>query len=192
MTNMMFMRMPGQTWPGAAAMFLGMWTAMMVPMMAPSLVLMLRRSPGVDRKRAAAGYFLAWTLLGIAIYPIGVALMELSMRSPQLERAVPLVIVIAGIVQLTRWKSRQLEQCCAPPATSNAWSHGLRLGWSCILCCSGLMTILLVAGMMNVALMVLITAAITIERFAPWPQHAARAIGVIAIAGGVVRHFLTC
>ena len=41
--SMMWMRMPGQTWPGAAASFLGTWTAMMVAMMLPSLVPMLWR-----------------------------------------------------------------------------------------------------------------------------------------------------
>src|SRR3989442_3929962 len=40
---MAWMRMPGQTWPGAAASFLGMWVVMMVAMMLPSLVPMLRR-----------------------------------------------------------------------------------------------------------------------------------------------------
>jgi hypothetical protein len=33
---MAWMRMPGQTWPGAAASFLGMWVVMMVAMMLPS------------------------------------------------------------------------------------------------------------------------------------------------------------
>jgi predicted metal-binding membrane protein len=41
--SMAWMRMPGQTWPGAAASFLGMWLAMMVAMMLPSLVPMLSR-----------------------------------------------------------------------------------------------------------------------------------------------------
>jgi len=40
---MAWMRMPGQTWPGAAASFLGMWVVMMVAMMLPSLVPMLWR-----------------------------------------------------------------------------------------------------------------------------------------------------
>ncbi len=33
--SMAWMRMPGQTWPGAAASFLGMWVVMMVAMMLP-------------------------------------------------------------------------------------------------------------------------------------------------------------
>src|SRR4029434_5949041 len=39
--SMAWMRMPGQTWSGAAASFLGMWIVMMVAMMLPSLVPML-------------------------------------------------------------------------------------------------------------------------------------------------------
>ncbi len=41
--SMAWMRMPGQTWPGAAASFLGMWVVMMMAMMLPSLVPMLWR-----------------------------------------------------------------------------------------------------------------------------------------------------
>src|ERR1700684_2287202 len=41
--SMAWMRMPGQTWLGAAASFLAMWVVMMVAMMLPSLVPMLWR-----------------------------------------------------------------------------------------------------------------------------------------------------
>jgi hypothetical protein len=41
--SMVWMRLPEQTWPGAAASFLGMWIVMMVAMMLPSLVPMLWR-----------------------------------------------------------------------------------------------------------------------------------------------------
>jgi len=41
--SMTWMRMPGQTWPGAAASFLGMWLVMMAAMMLPSLLPMLWR-----------------------------------------------------------------------------------------------------------------------------------------------------
>jgi predicted metal-binding membrane protein len=49
------------------------------------------------------------------------------------------------------------------------------------------MAILLAAGMMDLAAMAIVTAAITIERFVPWPRHAARAIGVLAIAVGIAK-----
>jgi predicted metal-binding membrane protein len=41
--SMAWMRMPGQTWSGAAASFVGMWVVMMVAMMLPSLVPVLWR-----------------------------------------------------------------------------------------------------------------------------------------------------
>src|SRR5918992_5846372 len=41
--SMAWMLMPGQTWPGAAASFLGMWVVMMVAMMLPSLAPILWR-----------------------------------------------------------------------------------------------------------------------------------------------------
>src|SRR4051812_33561550 len=47
--SMRWMPMPGQTWPAAAASFLGMWVVMMVAMMLPSLV------PMLDRYRQAIG-----------------------------------------------------------------------------------------------------------------------------------------
>src|SRR5436190_6222496 len=67
--SMAWMRMPGQTWPSAAASFLGMWVVMMVAMMLPSLVPMLSRyreavggrgAPRLGRLTAlvGAGYFL--------------------------------------------------------------------------------------------------------------------------------------
>src|SRR4051812_3506280 len=43
---MAWMRMPGQTWLGAGAMFAGMWLAMMIAMMLPSslpILLLYRR-----------------------------------------------------------------------------------------------------------------------------------------------------
>ena len=41
--SMVWMRMPGQTWLGAAASFLGMWVIMMAAMMLPALVPTLLR-----------------------------------------------------------------------------------------------------------------------------------------------------
>src|SRR5256885_16635445 len=56
--SMAWVRMPGQSWSGAAMCFLGMWGVMMVAMMLPSLVPMLWRyvlSIGGAMKRGPAG-----------------------------------------------------------------------------------------------------------------------------------------
>src|SRR6187397_885462 len=52
--SMAWMRMPGQTWPGAAASFLGMWVVMMAAMMLPSLVPMLWRYRQAVRRSGGA------------------------------------------------------------------------------------------------------------------------------------------
>src|SRR4051794_830635 len=41
--SMAWMRMPGQDWPGVVAVFLGMWSVMMIAMMLPVLVPALSR-----------------------------------------------------------------------------------------------------------------------------------------------------
>jgi predicted metal-binding membrane protein len=207
--SMMWMRMPGQTWPGAAASFLWMWTLMMVPMMAPSLVPMLwRYRQAVSRTTetrlggltalAGLGYFFIWTLLGLAAFPLGVTLAAIEMQQPALARAVPIaagvVVLLAGALQFTAWKARQLACCregpgCGCPLPSDAgsaWRHGLRLGLQCSRCCASLMTIPLVIGVMDVRAMAVVTAAITAERLAPAGARVARAIGVVVLGAGML------
>src|SRR5262249_12957692 len=78
--SMTWMPMCGQTWPGAAASFLGMWVVMMGAMMLPSLVPMLWRYReavgGAGKTRlarltalVAAGYFFVWSGLGVVMFP---------------------------------------------------------------------------------------------------------------------------
>ena len=94
---MAWMRMPGQTWPGAAAALLCMWVVMMVAMMLPSLVPMLwryRQAVGrtgetrLGRLTAlvGVGYFFVWTVFGMAAFPLGVALAAIEMQQPALAR----------------------------------------------------------------------------------------------------------
>jgi predicted metal-binding membrane protein len=212
--SMAWMRMSGQTWPGAAASFLGMWIVMMVAMMLPSLVPMLRRyreAVGNADKASEAGetplgrlsalvgvgYFVVWTVFGMAAFPLGVALAAIEMRQPALARAVPIavgvVVVVAGALQLTAWKARHLACCRQAPGRGRtlpadpgtAWRHGLRLGLHCSRCCAGLMAILLVAGVMDPGAMAVVTAAITAERLAPAGERVARGIGAAVVGAGL-------
>jgi predicted metal-binding membrane protein len=207
--SMAWMRMPGQTWPGAAASFLGMWVVMMVAMMLPSLVPMLGRYRQAIAGTGAArggrltalvglGYFLVWTMFGMAAFPLGVALAAIEMRQPALARAVPIavgvVVLAAGTLQLTAWKARHLACCREAPGprrvlpadAGTAWRHGLRLGLHCSRCCAGLMAILLVVGVMDLPAMAVVAAAITIERLAPTGERSARAIGVVVLGAGLL------
>jgi predicted metal-binding membrane protein len=206
--SMAWMKMPGQTWLGAAISFIGMWILMMAAMMLPALAPMLlnyRRSiRELDESRlgrltalAGAGYFFVWAVVGITVYPLGVGLAAAEMRWSALARCVPIatgvVLLIVGCVQFTTWKARQLRCCCdAPccgqslsPDARGAWRHGLRLGLHCSQCCAGFMLVLLMAGVMDLAAMALVTVAIAFERLAPWPERAARIAGIVVAAAGV-------
>jgi predicted metal-binding membrane protein len=206
--SMAWMRTPGQTWPGAAASFLGMWVVMMVAMMLPSLTPMLWRfrkavadrgeiRPGRLIALVGGGYFLVWAVFGMVAYPLGAMLAAVEMQQPELAYAVPMavgmVVLIAGALQFTAWKRRHLA-CCRdlpghcrtlPANAGTAWRYGLRLGLHCSRCCAGLTAILLVAGVMDLRVMAVVAAAITVERLAPNGERVARVIGAVAVGAGL-------
>jgi predicted metal-binding membrane protein len=185
-----------------------MWIVMMVAMMLPSLVPMLwryrRAVRGTSEVRlgrltalVGVGYFVVWAAFGLAAVPLSVALAAIAMRQPAVAKAVPIavgvVVLIAGGLQLTAWKSRHLA-CCReapgrdrtlPPATGAAWRHGLYLGLHCTNSSATLMAILLVLGIMDLRAMAVVAAAVTVERLAPAGERAARAIGAIAVGAGL-------
>jgi predicted metal-binding membrane protein len=202
------MRMPGQTWAGATASFLGMWVVMMVAMMLPSLVPVLHRyRQAVSRTGVArlarltalvgTGYFLVWTAFGIAVFALGIAFAIAAMALPSLSRVVPMVmsavVLMAGALQFTTWKARHLAccrespKCCEtlPADIGTAWRLGLRLGLHCSYCCIGLTAILLVIGVMDLRAMAVVTAAITAERLAPRGERVTRAIGIVVVSAGL-------
>jgi len=210
--TMVWMRMPGQTWPGAALAFVEMWAVMMAVMMLPALIAMLRpyRAAIVvggllhawrPLVLASAGYFVVWLLVGLALFPLGAVFATVTMHQPALARVVPILagvcVVLAGGVQFTRWKVHQLASCgelsahgpgaeAAGAEAGAAWRHGLHLGVRCARCCGNLMAILLAVGLMDLAVMTVVTVGITAERFAPTDAGRVRRIGAVAVGAGVV------
>jgi len=207
--SMAWMRMPGQTWAEAGASFVAMWVVMMVAMMMPSLVPALLRYREVVRRTsethlarvttlAGLGYFCVWTLIGVTIFAVGVALADVEMDSPTLARAVPfaagMIVLIAGALQFTTWKTRHLacwriipeHDGALPASAGTAWQHGLRLGIRCSYGCAGLTAVLLAIGVMDMKAMVFVTAAITAERLAPAGERVARIVGAMVVGTGLL------
>jgi len=206
---MVWMPMPGGRWFGAAASFLGMWVVMMMGMMLPSLVPILwRYRQAITRTGetrldwltalVGAGYFCVWIVLGMAVFPAGVAVADIAMQSPALAGAVPfavgMVVLIAGAFQFTARKIHHLA-CCrdasrgggtGPPNAGTAWRDCLRLGIHCIHCCAGLTAVLLAAGVMDLRAMGIVAAATAVERLAPDGERSARAIGAVLLGTGVL------
>jgi predicted metal-binding membrane protein len=196
------MMAPG-LWP-----YLSLWVVMMVAMMLPSLVPTLRRyrqavgrtgETRLGRLTAlvGVGYFFVWTAFGMAAFALGVALAAVQMQLPALARFVPIavggVVLTTGALQFTAWKAHHLACCREAPGrgrtlpadAGTAWRCGLRLGRHCSHCCSGLMTILLGLGVMDLRVMAVVAAAITAERLAPAGERVARVIGAIVVGAGL-------
>jgi len=204
-------RMPGQTWPGAAASFLGVWIVMMMAMMTPSLVptlwryrraVRLARTTGEMRLArltglVGMGYFFVWTVVGMVVFALGIAAAGIEMPESAHRRIVPiaigLVLLIAALLQQTAWKARQLALCREVPARGRAlradvgaaWRFGVCLGLHCCRSCAGLTAVALALGIMDLRVMIVVTAAITAERLAPAGERVARFVGVVAAVAGM-------
>jgi predicted metal-binding membrane protein len=126
------------------------------------------------------------------------ALAEIEMQQPALARVAPIavgvIVVISGMLQFSAWKAHHLA-CYRDPSGSRrslpadagrAWQQGLRLGLHCTYSCAGFTAILLVIGVMDLRVMVLVTAAITAERLAPNRERVARVIGIVLVGVGLL------
>ena len=208
--GMAWMRMPGQGWLSAGAMFAAMWVAMMVAMMLPSSLPMLLLYRRVVRFRGeahpdgltclmASAYFLVWTLFGVAAYAAGITIARAAMWSPSVSRLVPVAasgaLVVAGVYQLTPWKSACLRHCRDP---LELVAHHLHRGWRgavglgvhhglfCTGCCWALMLMQLVMGVMNLGAMVLVAAVIALEKLVARGALIARIVGIASLLAGML------
>ena len=201
---------PGWT-PGYTALMLGMWTvmmtAMMLPSAAPAVLRMAGRvglgpadaASGVGRAAwFAAGYLVIWAGFGAAATGLQRALDAAHLLSDAMAvrsaAFAGLVVVAAGLYQLTPLKRARLERCRAlddclaggqTRRTPHAALQGLRYGVSCLGCCVALMSLLFVGGLMNVAWAAAIAIWVLAEKILPWGGRIAWLGAVGLIAGGI-------
>jgi predicted metal-binding membrane protein len=193
----------GQKSTRAAASFIGMWMVMMIAMMLPSLAPTLwRYYEAISRRgakwaawrtlRVCIGYYFIWAILGAVVLAASFVLTSLALRFATLPRVFPfaatIVVLAAGLAQLSAWKARHLACCraCAFCTDSGAPLRiGARLGMHCVSSCTGLVAVLLVTGMMDWRAVTLITAATTAERVTSNGERIARATGMGIVAFGL-------
>ncbi|SPB15405.1 membrane protein [Caballeronia novacaledonica] len=192
MLSSTFTPMCGRTWLRAAAGFIGMWIAMMTAMMLPSFAAVLwGYRVTMDRvdvrllSSLTAGYAFVWTMSGIAAFVLGAIFTEAAMRLPALARCVPfasgVVVLLAGVLQCSKWHARLLARCRHVSHCSDmrvAWLDGMRHGLHCVACCAGLTATLFVFGVMDMRAMSLMTLAITAERLLPSFRRVPQVIGI--------------
>lgn len=203
--------MVGMT-PGVAegATFVLQWGVMMAAMMLPSAAPMImlyrtvRRRLASDGERAipawafAAVYVGIWTLSGIPVYAGYVATTALTMCCAWFARAAPygvaIVLVGAGVYQLTSFKRACLAQCESPLTfLMTRWRSGLfatfglgvKHAMYCIGCCWALMVILVVAGMMGIWWVTGIAVVVFAEKVGAGGQRVAGWVGVMLVLFGI-------
>jgi len=189
-----------------------MWAVMMVAMMLPSaspMVLLYARvirqaeSQGKASHASASvaalacGYLTLWILfsafavaLQFGLERVGALSAMMSSRSVLLSG---MLLVAAGLYQLTPLKAACLRHCRGPaaviaaqwrPGVAGAWRMGLSHGAYCVGCCAALMLLLFVGGAMNLVWIAGLTLLVAIEKLAPFGPLTARVVAVALIAGG--------
>ncbi len=161
-----------------------MMNAMMLPPFAQTLW-RYHRCGAAALVSMTAGYVTAWSITGIAMYPICATWSVPFMAKPVTGGA---VIVLAGIAQSSRWKARRLARCRAAREHRStllaSYGHGMRHGMQCIASCAALTVALCVAGMTDPRAMAAVTFAVAAERLLPFGHRVAKGMGVLMIAAG--------
>jgi predicted metal-binding membrane protein len=187
-----------------ALAFVVSWAVMMTAMMLPSALPMIGLYGATQRREAAPGshgapvalftlvYLAVWAVSGIPVYLAHTALMALPSRV--FASCVAAVLFVAGVFQLSPFKQACLRACRSPLGfLLGHWRAGLRgslaLGWShalyCLGCCWALMVVLVAAGAMGLAWVLLITAVVAAEKLLPKGEWIARATGGAFLLLGV-------
>ncbi len=183
-----------------------MWAVMMAAMMLPSAfpLLMLYRRGRAQRVQSelhvyalAAGYLFTWSAFSIAATLLQRTLSTLRWMSPMMEPTTPVlsgaVLIVAGIYQFTPLKRACLLSCRSPlamlmqrwrPGAGGAFRMGLEHGLFCLGCCWALMLLLFAGGVMNLWVIVALTAWVLVEKSSPHGEKAARLIGGLLILTG--------
>jgi predicted metal-binding membrane protein len=179
--------------------------AMMLPSATPMILLFAavnrkqraRGGPFVPTAAFAAGYLVLWAVFSVLAVALQWGLQRVELVSPVLLRADivvgGLLLVAAGLYQLTPLKHACLEHCRSPAHfLSRHWRSGpagaLRMGMEhgafCVGCCWFLMLLLFVGGVMNLAWIAGLAAFVLLEKTVPAGHWLARAAGVALLLTG--------
>lgn len=206
--DMRWMMLGDASWDAGyfVAMFL-MWVvmmiAMMVPSAAPAILLFAALERGARLRNTslfAIGYLVCWAAFGLLATLGQWALNQAGqLASPMMIRAAPAVggvlLLGAGIYQLTPWKSACLRHCRSPaafltarwrPGRMGAFAMGLDHGAYCVGCCWALMALLFVVGAMNLVWVAALAAFVLVEKLLPAGAFVGRAGAMAMIAAGAL------
>ena len=187
-------------WGLDALLFLAMWVVMMVAMMLPTAAPMVlafhsvhaRNHQPDDAFRATwvfvAAYLLVWALSGIAAYA---GVLAAAAAQPMLAAEVNgLILMVAGIYQITPLKQRCRSECRRPiimtswyHRTADAFHMGLLHGVYCLGCC-WLFFVILFPLDMTIGAMAAVTLIILGEKTLRRPEFVSYGAAVVLVLYG--------
>jgi predicted metal-binding membrane protein len=206
------MAMPGmERWSALEVfqLFL-MWATMMVAMMLPSAAPMILLVGSIQRRRRehaspapstaifAAGYLVVWTVFSAVAAMAQYGLHRAALLSPAMASTSPvlggLLLITAGVYQWLPFKSAYLSHCRSPlhffehdwrEGSTGALLMGVKHGLHCLGCCWALMTLLFVAGVMNLLWVALIAGLVLFEKVARFGRWIGQFAGIALVVWGV-------
>ena len=204
-----WMMTPVWTWRDVLLLF-AMWSVMMTAMMLPSatpLILLYaaaaRRSAEPDHAgrriyALAAGYLAVWSLFSSVATVLQRALTSTTVLTPMMEPSssttVAILLGVAGLYQVTPLKRACLRACRSPLAfllqhsrtgSAGAFSLGAAHGMYCVGCCWALMLLLFAGGVMNLTVILGLTAWVLVEKITPLGERMTMASGVVLVGAAV-------
>lgn len=198
------------SWSGFTT-FLVAWAVMMAAMMFPAvapLLLILNKMSGQHNNAGfvptwcfAAGYLMVWSAAGIATWALVQIVIDLGSRlgSGDRETWAPVglgtILLVAGIYQFSPLKATCLRQCQSPlgflmshwrSGRLGAARMGIDHGGYCLGCCWALFAVLVAAGVMSLAWMLLLTLIVFAEKVVRPNAWTPRAVGAAFLGLGLL------
>lgn len=188
-----------------------MWAGMMVAMMLPSATPMILTFTAVSETRRrqerpyvpatvfVAGYVVIWTAFSALAAVAQWILHRQALLSPGMASTSAwlggLLLLAAGVFQFTPFKRTCLIHCRAPlefimtrwrDGAHGAFRMGLEHGMFCTGCCWALMSLLFVAGVMNIVWIAALSLLVGLEKLLPRGIWVSSATGLILLAWGAM------
>ena len=196
----------------AVIMFFMWWVmmiAMMIPSAAPMILLYVRVARHAQRRGQMeagvlptsafiSGYLASWFAFSLVATAAQWGLEQAGLVHQMLMWSTSttltgVLLVAAGLYQLTPLKSACLEHCRSPASylsrhwrdgRDGAFRMGIAHGTYCLGCCAVLMALLFAGGVMNLVWIAGLAMVVLIEKVAPWGARFAQALAITMVAAG--------
>lgn len=178
---------------GGLGWYLGIWVTMTAAMMLPSaapaarhVALLARRVPTL---LFTGGYLAVWTGYGLLAYGVFRLVTSFDIGWLAWNRGGPyaagVMIVAAGLYELTPLKRLSLRRCRSARHPVSALGSGLAHGVDCVGCSGALMAVLFMLGAMSLFWMAVVAVAIFAEKVLPHGSRLAPVFAVALVALGI-------